>query len=98
MLFLRDATLGRELAQTELFARLAGQAIAITGASIEGPGTEGLIVQTEPASPVSDGRSSRWRITVDPGAGVQLGKLEGRVIVTTDDATYSRFEIPIAHR
>lgn len=98
MLFLRDATLGRELAQTELFARLAGQAIAITGASIEGPGTEGLIVQTEPASPVSDGRSSRWRITVDPGAGVQLGKLEGRLIVTTDDASYARFEIPIAHR
>ncbi|MBM3989086.1 MAG: DUF1573 domain-containing protein [Planctomycetes bacterium] len=98
MLFLRDGTLGRDIARTELFARLAGQTIAITGASIEGPGTEGLTVQTEPASPVHDGRSSRWRISVDPGASVQLGKLEGRVIVTTDDASYPRFEIPFARR
>jgi hypothetical protein len=98
MLFLRDGALGREVAQTELFARLAGQTIAITSASIEGPGTEGLVVQTEPASPVLDGRSSRWRITVDPGANVKLGKLEGRVIVTTDDPSYPRFEIGIARR
>ena len=98
MLFLRDGTLGRELAQTELFARLAGQTIAITGSSIEGPGTEGLVVQVEPAAPVADGRSARWRISVDPGAGKQLGKLEGRVILTTDDASYPRFEIPIARR
>ena len=98
MLFLRDGTLGRELAQTELFARLAGQTIAITGSSIEGPGTEGLVVQVEPAAPVADGRSARWRISVDPGAGKQLGKLEGRVILTTDDASYPRLEIPIARR
>ncbi|MBM3989660.1 MAG: DUF1573 domain-containing protein [Planctomycetes bacterium] len=98
MLFLRDGELGREIARTELFARLAGQTIAITGASIEGPGTEGLIVQTEPAAPVQDGRAARWRISVDPGANVSLGKLAGRVIVTTDDANYARFEIPIARR
>ncbi len=98
MLFLRDGTLGRDVARTELFARLAGQAIAITGTSIEGPGTDGLQVQLEPGAPLVDGRCSRWRITVDPGASVQLGKLEGRVIVTTDDASYPRFEIPIARR
>jgi hypothetical protein len=98
MLFLRDGALGRDVAQTELFARLPGHMLAIKSATIEGTGTEGLIVQLEPAPPVSEGRASRWRITVDPGAGTPLGPVNGTVVLTTDDPEHPRFEIPIARR
>ncbi|NUP96526.1 MAG: DUF1573 domain-containing protein [Planctomycetaceae bacterium] len=98
MLFLRDGTLGREVAQTELFARLPGHLLAITSATIEGTGTDGLIVQLEPAPPVTDGRANRWRITVDPGAARQLGTVQGTIVLTTDDPAFPRFEIPIARK
>lgn len=98
MLFLRDGSLGRDVAQTELFARLPGHMLAITSATISGPGTDGLIVQLEPAPPVTDGRASRWRITVDPGAALQLGTVNGTVVLTTDDPEHPRFEIPIARK
>jgi hypothetical protein len=72
--------------------------LAITSATIQGPGTEGLLVQLEPAPPVTEGRANRWRITVDPGAGTQLGTINGTVVLTTDDPTCPRFEIPIARK
>jgi hypothetical protein len=98
LLFLADPALGREVGRVELFARLAGSRVRLVQATVAGSSVEGLEVTFEPALSEldSEGKSSRWRVTVDPRG--RTGPIDGTLTILTDDPAFPRFDVPMVRR
>jgi len=98
LLFLRDGATGREHAMTELFCHLQGQRVKIVRHELLGEHTDKLAVTIEPAAPDANGRSDRWRVTLDPKEALGALAVQGMLVIETDDAQFPKLEVPIVRR
>ncbi|MCC7013724.1 MAG: DUF1573 domain-containing protein [Planctomycetes bacterium] len=98
LLFLRDGATGRDRAQTELFSRMPGNVLKIVGHTLTGENTGLVDVTVEAAQPDPDGKSNRWRITLEPKDELGDKPVQGVLLIETDDPQFPRFEVPIVRR
>lgn len=98
LVFLRDSGTGIESAQSELFARMPGQKLRITGHRIQGENTQFTTISYEAQTPDDQGRSARWLIRVDPTAELGDRAIQGLLVLETDDSQFPTIEVPLVRR